>query len=142
MKNQFLNLIGGAFFFLSVLAVNEAGAALPSNNGTPSSLNFSIAIPESLQSQIVRQDYENESIFSMNTGGKKTAFLFSVTKVTTDQWNTIKEQIGTYTILENKDGYITFLQKTKEKSIRGSGDAQYQQMLHQLDGIIATIHLN
>jgi len=131
------------FSLVAVLSVNAQAAisARPSGNNVPPHLNLSIIIPDALQSQIVRQDFENEAIFSLKNGDN-TTFLFSITKVTGDQWMQLKDQVKDYTIIENKDGFITFVQKTEVKKIKGTADAQYQQTMPQVDGMIATIHLN
>ena len=62
--------------------------------------------------------------------------------MTADQWMTVKSQVKNYTILENKDGFITFIEKTEVDKIKGKDDAQYQQVLPQINDIISTIHLN
>jgi hypothetical protein len=145
MKSTFLNSAGAFLFSLlsfTILQVHAATTVRPFDNISPPHLNVTVNIPATWQSQIVRQDYENESIFSLKTSDKTPAFLFSVTKVTDDQWMTVKNQIKGYTIIENKDGYITFVQKTDVKKIKGQADAQYQQVLGQLDAIVGSIQLN
>jgi hypothetical protein len=143
MKSTFLKSAGTFMLSLLTFTVFHAQAATmarPSGDKAPP-LNLSVNIPATWQSQIVRVDYENESIFSLKAGDKAPAFLFSVTKVSGDQWMTIKEQIKGYSILENKDGYITFLQKTDAKKIKGAADAQYQEVLGQLDAIVGSIQV-
>lgn len=104
-------------------------------------LNLTISIPAEWQSQIVREDYENQSLFSLKTANESTAFLFSVTKVTGEQWMKVKNQINGYTIIENKDGFITFVQKTKERNINGSADSIYRNVLSEVDRMIGSIEL-
>ena len=104
-------------------------------------LNLTIAIPASLQSQIERTDYENESIFSLKTGDKATEFLFSVTKVSVEQWMKVREQLKGYRIIENQSGFITVVQKTSVKKIQGPADAPYQQALRELDAMLASIRI-
>ena len=145
MKNLFLNSARALLISLVTLTTINAQASIPSHpsdNNVPPHLDLSITIPQAWQSQIVRQDFENESVFSLKNGNGTPAFLFSVTRVTGDQWMTVKDQIKDYTIIENKDNFITFVQKTDVRKIKGTADAQYQQVLQQVDGIIATIHLN
>ena len=107
-----------------------------------SNLNISIGIPTSMQSQLVRQDFENESIFNLKDGNNSPVFLFSVSKVTGVQWMQIKDQVKDYTIIENKDEFITFVQKTDVRKIKGAANDQYQSAIQQLDGMIASIHFN
>jgi hypothetical protein len=143
MKKFFFNSIRISFSLFILLATfNLVSFARPAGNATPPHLTLSISIPAAWQSQIVRQDFENESIFSLKTDEKTPAFLFSVTKVTDEQWMTIKNQVKNYSIIENKDGFITFIEKTDAQKIKGNGDMQYQQVLPQIDGIISTIHLD
>lgn len=144
MKNLFLNSARALLFLIiSFTAVNaQAAPPHPSDSNVPPHLNLSVTIPEAWQSQIVRQDFENESVFSLKNENNAPVFLFSVTRVTGDQWMIVKDQVGSYTILENKDNYITFVQKTDVRKIKGTADAEYQQVLQQVDGMIATIHLN
>jgi hypothetical protein len=77
-------------------------------------LNLSITIPDALQ----------------------------ITKVSYEQWEQLKGQLKDYKILENKDDFITFMQKTDVTKIKGAANAQYQQVMQQVDGMIATIQLN
>ena len=145
MKNLFLNSAKALLILLVTLTAVNAQAAIPprpSDSNVPPHLNLSVTIPDAWQSQIVRQDFENESVFSFKNGDNAPAFLFSVTRVTGDQWMTVKDQIKDYTILENKDNFITFVQKSDVWKIKGTANAQYQQVMHQVDGIISTIHLN
>lgn len=104
-------------------------------------LLFSISIPESWQSSIVRQDFENQSIFSLKNGSDKPVFLFSVSKATGDQWQMIHNQLKNVTILENKDGYILYVERNTQTHIKGNADAQYQQILSQLNTILQSIHV-
>src|SRR4030095_8148804 len=64
--------------------VATANSASVSHGTDISHLNLTVTIPATWQSKIVRTDYENQSIFSLNTGNEAPAFLFSVTKVTGD----------------------------------------------------------
>ena len=110
-------------------------------NDVPAHLNITLTIPAAWQSQIVRVDYENESIFSLKNGDKAPAFLFSVTRITGDQWMLVKNQLKGYTILGNKDGFITFVQKADVTKIKGSADAQYHEILGVVDAIVASIRV-
>src|SRR6185295_18381861 len=98
-------------------------------------------IPANWETQLVRVDYENESIFSLKTGSGAPAFLFSVTKVTDAQWWEVKDQLKKYTIVENKDGFITFVQKTDLKKMKELPDVQYRQVLGSLDVVVGSIRL-
>ena|SRR6185295_16284565 len=145
MKNLFLNSARVLLIWIvTITAINAQAAILPhsSDSSVPPHLNLTVVIPEAWQSQIAREDFENESVFSLKNGNNTPVFLFSVTRVTGDQWMTIKDQMKNYTIIENKDNFITFVQKTDVRKIKGTGDAQYQQVLQQVDGMIATIRLN
>jgi hypothetical protein len=143
MKTAIKNSVRALIFSLVTATFVNAQAAIPrpSDNNVPPHLNLSITIPDALQSQIVRQDFENEAIFSLKNGNA-SSFLFSVTKVSYDQWEQLKNQLKDYTVLENKDGFITYTQKTDVKKIKGTADVQYQQAMQQVDGIISTIKLN
>jgi len=116
----------------SVFAISKSTTAI---------LQFSISIPEAMQSEITRTDYENQSIFSFKNEGGKSAFLFSVNKVTAEQWMSIKSDVKNYTILQNQNGYITFIEKTQQASIKGKSNAAYQQVYQQLDAIISSIKM-
>src|ERR1043165_1821803 len=143
MKTAIKNSVRALIFSLVTATFVNAQAAIPrpSDNNVPPHLNLSITIPDALPSQIVRQDFENEAIFSLKNGNA-SSFLFSVTKVSYDQWEQLKNQLKDYTVLENKDGFITYPQKTDGKKIKGTADVQYQQAMQQVDGIISTIKLN
>ena len=145
MKTTIKNTVRVLLFSLAALMTVSAQAVMPahaSGNSVPPHLNLSITIPDDLQSQIVRQDFENESIFSLKDGNDNSAFLFSVTKVSSDQFMQLKSQLKDYTIIENKDGFITFVQKTDVKKLKGAANDQYQKVMPQVSGIISTIHVN
>jgi len=130
------------FLFTSLISLTSVQAMNRDAIGiSPEVLRFSISIPETMKPEIVRQDFENQSIFSFKNESGKAAFLFSVNQVTAQQWISIKEDVKNYTILENKDGLITFVQKTDQSSIKGKNNVEYQQVLQQLDPIIASIKL-
>lgn len=144
MKNKLQNSVRVLIFSLAALFSANAQAVSPTQptgNNVPPHLNLSITIPDALQSQIVRQDFENEAIFSLRNGSSP-AFLFSITKVSYDQWDQLKSQLKDYTVIENKDGYITYAQKTDVKKIKGAADTQYQQVMPQVDGMISSVKLN
>lgn len=111
------------------------------HNNALAHLNFIYAIPAKWESQIVREDYENQSIFSMKVSNASPVFLFSVTQITTDQWMKVKNQLNEYTIIENKDGFITFVQKTDEKKIKGMDNGQSQEVLRDVDETIVCIRM-
>jgi hypothetical protein len=79
-------------------------------------LDLIYTIPAAWTSKVVITDYENESIFTLVEENKPATFLFSVAKITAAQWMKLQGQIQNYSILENKDGYIVFLQKGKVKN--------------------------
>ena len=150
LKNSFVmktNVIYAASMLLVILFTSLLSQASTQHSnrsitGTPTSqLQFSLSIPEAMQSQIIRQDFENQSIFSFKNEGGKNAFLFSLNKVTTEQWMTIKSNVKNYTILENKDGFISFIEKTDQANIKGKNNAAYQQVYGQLDAIISSIKM-
>ena len=142
MKNAIQKSLCALMLLLAVsIAVN---ATPPSGSETSSriflsNLNVSINIPAAFQSQIVRQDFENESIFSFRNEDNSTVFLFSISKVTGAQWMQLKDQVKDYTIIENKDEVITFLQRTDVKNVKGPANDQYQNMMWQVDGMIASL---
>ena len=145
MKNTIQNSLRVLMLLLAASFTVHAQAPLPphaAGNSVPPHLNISITIPEALQSQIVRQDFENESIFSLKDGNNSPAFLFSITTVTGAQWMQLKDQVKNYTILENKDEVITFVQITDVRKIKGAANDQYQSAMAQMNGMIATLHLN
>jgi len=113
-----------------------------SAGGDPSQLTFNIVLPDSWQSTVVRQDYGNETVFNFKTDDGKQIFLFSVTKVTGDQWLSIKDQVQHATILKNENGYIIFLQQTDQLKIKGSDNAQYQTVLTEMNNVINSIQVN
>jgi len=145
MKTNALQAASMLFFLLFASLMTQAGAQSQNHSAgdppPPGLLQFSISIPDAMQSQITRQDFENQSIFSFKNENGKTAFLFSVNKVTDQQWLSIKQDVKNYTILENQDGFITFIQKTTDSSIKGKDNTKYQQVLQQVDAIIASIHM-
>jgi hypothetical protein len=94
----------------------ETTAHIFSSPLVTSHLDLIYTIPAAWTSKVVITDYENESIFTLVEENKPATFLFSVTKITTAQWMKLHGQLQNYSILENKDGYIVFLQKGKVKN--------------------------
>ena len=130
-----------------LVVINSVNAQAPlaphtAGRGVPSYQNISLTIPDALQSQIVRQDFENESIFSLKDGNNSPVFLFSVTQVTGHQWMQIKDQLKHYTIIENIDELITFVQKTDVTKFKTTANEIYKSLTPQVDGMIATVHLD
>ena len=130
-----------SFFGTLASQAHQSKSIVSNAKSTSGILQFTISIPESIQPEITRVDYENQSIFSFKNEGGKSAFLFSVNKVTAEQWLAIKSSVKNYTILQNQDGYITFIEKTQELSIKGKNNAAYQQIYSQLDAIISSIKM-
>jgi hypothetical protein len=124
----------------TIVYLNATSKAQPAMSGAPSALKFSISIPDAVQSQIERQDFENQTIFSF-VNGDKNAYLFSVNKLTDEQWLSVKSNVNNYTILENKDGYITYIEKTDQTSIKGKNNTGYQEVLQQIDAMISSVKL-
>jgi len=142
MRTRFSSAVSALFLLLTFsLSINAKSIAATLPNDGHDKLSFTVNIPEGIQPEIVRQDFGNESLFSFKNGSNN-AFLFSVTRVSAEQWLKVKDQVSHYTIIENKDNYITFVQKTDQAKIKGSGNDGYQKVYVQLDNIIGSIHLN
>ena len=139
MKNFFKNSI--AFAVIAIAAMCALRPNLVSA-ATPDPMIFSVSIPADLQSSLVRQDFENESIFSFKNGNDAPLFLFSVTRVTDSQWLTLSQQVKNATVIKNDEGYIYFIQKTDQVKIKGTANTEYQRALNQLDLLIAGIQFN
>jgi len=140
MKTKVLNAAFSLLLIILCSPLLKANSAKSFHFPGPGALQFTISIPQSLQAQIVRQDFENESIFNFKNEKGKPAFLFSVTKVSSDQWLQIHQQVSYYKILQNKDGYITFVQITDQSKIKGD-NAGFQQALQQMNSMIESIQL-
>ena len=54
----------------------------------------------------------------------------------------LKDQVKDYTIIENKDEVITFVQRTEVTKIKSPANDQYQSMMAQVDGMIASLSRN
>ena len=138
MKNFFKNSVRFAMIALVALfpsrdLVVKAASLDP--------MIFSISLPTDLQPSVVRQDFENESIFSFKNGNT-TAFLFSVTRVTGQQWLTLSHQVKNAMVVRNDGDYVYFVQKTDQIKIKGSANDEYLRALNELDAIIAGIQFN
>ena len=135
-----------ALMFLLAVSISVTAQPLLGSEGTSrihlSNVNISISIPVAFQSQIVRQDFENESIFSFRNEDNSPVYLFSISKVTGAQWMQLKDQVKDYTIIENKDEVITFAQRTDVTKIKSPANDQYQSMIAQVNGMIASLSHN
>jgi hypothetical protein len=135
MKTIFSTSLMLMFLSIAPFAAKQTTAAAPPG------IEFSVSVPVQVQSQIVREDFENQSIFSFKNEGGKPVFLFSVNRLSAEQWLKVKNSFTDYSIIENKEGRITFIQKTGQLRIKGKNAESYQQVFQQIDGMIATVKL-
>jgi hypothetical protein len=132
-------LYSALVFLLSIPALDTFGAV---GGGDSGKLSFAVAIPDSWNSFVQRTDYGNQTIFSFATPDDDPVFLFSVTKVTDEQWNQLQGQLEHYDVIKNENGYITYVQRTALTDIKGVDDHQFHSMSLMLDAVINSIIVN
>lgn len=114
-----------------------AGSAAPKDP-----MFFSITLPDTWQSKVIRQDYENETIFSYMDEKGSPVFLFSITRVTGSQWVALHNQLKNAMVVKNDGAFIYFIQKADEKSLKGMKVEDYNTLLQEIDAVINSIQLN
>src|SRR5271154_5144437 len=99
-------LLKTALFSALVLLLFRVPETYGAVAGGPDSgkLSFAVTIPDSWQSFIERTDYGNETIFSFIAPDDDPVFLFSVTKVSDDQWEQLQGQLHNYDVIQNENG--------------------------------------
>ena len=141
MKTFFKQSLSVAMIIIVTLFAFKTYAGNPADN-PQAQLSLKISLPQSWQSVVEKQDFGNEVLFNFKNGNAKPVFLFSITKVSGDQWIALQGQVRGATILENKDGYITFLQMTNQSKIKGADNDLFQQVVEQLNAVISSIQIN
>src|SRR5215471_12672469 len=122
-------LLKSTLYSVLILLLFQVSGTRALAGGTDSGkLSFAISIPDSWQSFLQRSDYGNETVFNFITPDDDPVFLFSVTKVTDEQWNQLQATIQNYEIISNENGYITFVQRTPLTNIKGASDQQFRSM--------------
>lgn len=144
MKNKILLsasatlIILVAMFFSSVVSAKSFSTMPVFTNST---VQFSISIPDQFSSFIVREENENTVNFSFKDKAGKTAFLFSVNKISVNDWFTLKEQLSNYQVLENRNGVIYFVLTTSQQKIRSADGDSYSQVVTHLGDWISSIKI-
>jgi hypothetical protein len=140
MKTSF-NKIACAALIALIAAVSfraqSAGSAAPKDP-----MFFSVTLPDNWQSNVIRQDFENETIFSFNDGKGTPLFLFSITRVTGSQWVTLHSQLKNAMVVKNDGEFIYFIQRADVKSLKGMKSDDYNTLFQELNAVISSIQLH
>jgi hypothetical protein len=129
-------------FAAMAMLVTFAHSAPAALNAGADPMIFSVNVPEEWSATVVREDFENQSIFNFKGGSSQPVFLFSVARITEAQWLQLHGQLKNAQVLQNEGGFVYYIQKTEVSHIKGSANAEYQRVIAQLDQVIRTVQLN
>ena len=144
MQNNFFKTTIQTLILLSILLVSETNSNASSTANpvvTNVTVQFSISIPASLNSSIEREETETAVNFNFKKADGTTSFLFSVNKISTDDWMNVKAQIANAKVLDNKNGMIYFLMVTDKQKVKGADNEKYSQVMNGLNDLIASIKI-
>ena len=143
-KNNFLkSTLSSLFLLFTVLIfssqVNANSFVKPVV--TSSTVQFSITIPESFSSSIIREETETVVNFNFKKADGTTSFLFSVNKIATADWMNVQAQLVNAKVLDNKNGMIYFLMVTDKQKMKGADSEKYNQVMQNMNSLIASIKI-
>ena len=144
MQNKFFKTTIQMMILLFVVLVSGTNSnALPSVNPVVTNVTilFSISIPESLNSSIVREETETAVNFNFKKADGTTSFLFSVNKISASEWMNMKAQLANAKVLDNKNGMIYFLMITDKQKMKGADSEKYNQVMQDLNSLIGSIKI-
>ncbi|HAP01317.1 MAG TPA: hypothetical protein DCQ93_05260 [Bacteroidetes bacterium] len=124
---------------VSVFAYAKTESVPPVGNST--TVQFTISIPDEVSSSISRVDAENEVDFYFKKQDGSDVFLFSVNRVSENLWVNIKDQVGSYQLLDHRGGYIYFVSKTDKSKLKGEDSEKYSAVFSQMDVLIKSIKI-
>lgn len=124
---------------VSVFAYAKTESVPPVGNST--TVQFTISIPDEVSSSISRVDAENEVDFYFKKQDGSDVFLFSVNRVSENLWVNIKDQVGSYQLLDHRAGYIYFVSKTDKSKLKGEDSIKYSAVFSQMDVLIKSIKI-
>ncbi len=144
MKKDFLkSTIPSLFLLFTVLIfaaqVNAIANAKPVV--TTATVQFSIAIPETLSTSIVREETETAVNFNFKKEDGTTSFLFSVNKIAAADWMNLQSQMANAKVLDNKSGMIYFMMLTDKQKMKGADSEKYNQVMQNMNAFIASIKI-
>ena len=144
MQNNFFKTTIQTLILLSILLVSETNSNASSTANpvvTNVTVQFSISIPEPLNSSIEREETETAVNFNFKKADGTTSFLFSVNKISSDDWMNVKAQLANAKVLDNKNGKIYFLMVTDKQKVKGADNEKYSQVMNGLNDLIASIKI-
>lgn len=144
MKKNFLKSIIPSLFLLFTVLIFAAQVNAIANAKpvvTTATVQFSIAIPETLSTSIVREETETAVNFNFKKEDGTTSFLFSVNKIAAADWMNLQSQIANAKVLDNKNGMIYFLMVTEKQKMKGADSEKYNQVMQNMNAFIASIKI-
>ena len=121
--------------FFSIIAASPSAFAM----ADPGIGSYTIAVPDEVESHIVKEEADNAVYYKFKKADGSTAFLFSIQRVSYEQWSVVREQLHNIKLLGQHDNRIYFAQRTERTSMRGPDKEQYDMVMNQLDEIIKSI---
>jgi len=100
---------------------------------------YTVSIPASIESRLVNEAAENTVIYKFKKADGSLQFLFSINKVSYEQWTLVRSQIPEAKLLGQKDGTIYYAELTTRKSMKDADKQAYAEAVGQLDAIVQSI---
>jgi len=104
-------------------------------------VRFTIEIPEQWNNYIVQESSGDGINFKFKKADGSKEFLFSINKISDQQWIVIKEQLGNAKLLAHKGTIIYYSQVTDKAKVKGTGNEEYAKIYSHLDDIIKSIKI-
>ena len=144
MLNKFFKSAIHSLILLFVALVspnNSIASSIVNPFVTNVTVQFSISIPETLNSAIVREETETAVNFNFKKADGTTSFLFSVNKIPANDWMKVQAQLSDAKVLDNKAGMIYFLMITDKQKMKGADSEKYSQVMNSLNDLISSIKI-
>lgn len=137
MKTIFIALMASICIFGK--STNNPISDTDNYNFTSNHLNFQLTISIELKTKLIIEETENSVIFKYdNPNYQNDVYLFSINKVNEKIWMQVQENIYNGVVLNNKDGFITYSEITRENTLRGKNKDEFEKLLGSINEIVKT----
>jgi len=135
MKTKKLTLL--VALLIGFLCSVRAGSMGDSGNYvyTNQNLHVQITMPADWQEKMKVTETDQVITFSYINPGGQPVFLYSVTKISEQNWMAIKDQLTNVHIVAEKDGTVYFVELTDKTSIKSANAKEFKAIVDQLDEI-------
>jgi hypothetical protein len=108
---------------------------------TLSSVHFTITIPDQWNNSIVQEATDDATYFKFKKSDGTKEFLFSICKISAQQWLAIKDQLTNVKMIDRKGDTIYYAQYSDKEKIKGAGNEEYAKIYSHLNEIISSVKI-